>query len=88
MTPAQLAARWCTDVRTLANQRAQRKGLRFEKDPDSGRISYLLADVLEAERKGMHGVTPERLDEALRAQLGLSPKRHASLMRKLQKVLG
>ncbi len=91
MTPAQLAARWHTEEKTLANQRALGVGVPFTKDPN-GRISYATVDVLQAERDGARGPSLERLDAALRAALEaahvdpIPPRRYARLLRKLWEV--
>ena len=65
MTPAELAARWHTSEKALANRRSLGTGLRFSKDPETGRIYYLRSDVLEAEVS--HGFTWERATPVLEA---------------------
>jgi hypothetical protein len=86
VTPAELASRWRTDTMTLANQRSRGEGLPFFKKP-SGTILYKLADVLEAENRGMRGFSWARLSNALEALLELPSAKHEKLMRDLREAL-
>lgn len=65
LTAEELAARWRYTMDTLANMRSRRVGLPFVKTP-GGKILYRASDVLDAELNGTHGITMQRVIDAVR----------------------
>jgi hypothetical protein len=86
MKPAELAARWRTDVGTLANLRSRGEGLPFVKLP-SGPILYKVADVLAAEAAGARGFMWSKLAAAIRAFPGISGDQADDLIKHLEREL-
>lgn len=85
MTTAELAARWRIAPETLANQRARGEGLPYHKP--GGSVLYRVADVLEAERARVFGLSFARIETALRSLPAVDDKLRDKIMLHLRQKL-